>query len=136
MSVSGVSKERKQKIAASIPGVVLILAAAGLLTYGASIAVAEATKPKPPVTKTVVVVKEQPKVETPAPVAPAPAPVVRTATTKSFVRFRAARSTSSTVLAELQAGTVVTLGDYVDAKWQQATYNGQTGYIAKVYLQY
>lgn len=133
-----VSKERSRKLVTSIPGVIFIIAAAGLLTYGASIAVAEATKPKPVVKKTVVVVKEEPKVEEPAPVvaAPAPAPVVRTATTKSFVRFRAARSTSSAVLAELQGGTVVTLEDYVDSKWQQATYNGQTGYIAKVYLQY
>lgn len=132
------SKDSKRKIAASIPGVLLIVAAAGLLTYGAKLAVAEATKPKPPVTKTVVVVKEEPKVETPAPAvaAPAPEPAAPTATTKSFVRFRAGRSTSSAVLAELQAGTVVTLGSYVDSKWQQATYNGQTGYIAKTYLQY
>jgi uncharacterized protein YgiM (DUF1202 family) len=133
-----VSKERNHKLVVAIPGVLFIAVAAGLLTYGASIAVAEATKPKPAIKKTVVVVKEEPKVEEPAPVveAPAPAPVARTATTKSFVRFRAARSTSSAVLAELQGGTVVTLGDYADTKWQQATYNGQTGYIAKVYLQY
>lgn len=132
------SKTSKRTIIASIPGVLLIITAAGLLTYGASLAVAELTKPKPVVTKTVVVVKEEPKVETPAPVVatPAPEPAAPTATTKSFVRFRAARSTSSTVLAELQAGTVVTLGSYVDSKWQQATYNGQTGYIAKAYLQY
>ena len=132
------SKDSKRKIVTSIPGVLLIVAAAGLLTYGAKLAVAEATKPKPPVTKTVVVVKEEPKVEAPAPVvaAPAPEPAAPTATTKSFVRFRAGRSTSSAVLAELQAGTVVTLGSYVDSKWQQATYNGQTGYIAKAYLQY
>lgn len=132
------SKDSKRKIVALIPGVLLILVVAGLLTYGARLAVTEVTKPKPPATKTVVVVKEEPKVEAPAPVVatPAPEPAAPTATTKSFVRFRAGRSTSSAVLAELQAGTVVTLGSYVDSKWQQATYNGQTGYIAKVYLQY
>lgn len=131
------SKDSKRKIASSVPGVLLIIVAAGLLTYGAKLAVVEVTKPKPAVTKTVVVVKEEPKVETPAPAAvPVPEPVAPTATTKSFVRFRAGRSTSSAVLAELQAGTVVTLGSYSDVKWQQATYNGQTGYIAKVYLQY
>lgn len=132
-------KHSERKVAIAIPGVIIIVAAAGLMTYGASLAVAELTKPKPVVTKTVVVVKEEPKVETPAPVVapePTPEPVARTATTKSFVRFRAERSTSSAVLAELQGGTVVTLGDYVDTKWQQAAYNGQTGYIAKVYLQY
>ena len=133
------SKERKRSIIRSIPGVLVIVALAGTLTYGATLAVAELTKPKPVqvVTKTVVV-KEEPKVETPAPV-PTPVaetPAVRTATTKSFVRFRAGRSTSSAVLAELDGGTVVTLGDYVDSKWQQVTYNGQTGYVAKVYLQY
>jgi len=135
--VSKVGTETKRNIGRAIPGILLILGLAGLVTYGAKLAVTEVTKPKPVVKKTVVVVKEEPKVETPAPTpAPAPAPVVRTATTRSFVRFRAGRSTSSAVLAELDGGTVVTLGDYVDAKWQQVTYNGQTGYVAKVYLQY
>lgn len=122
-------------LAARMPGITIIIVAAAGLTYGASLAVKELTKPKPVITKTVVV-KEAPRPVVAEPAAPAPAPVVRTATTKSFVRFRAGRSTSSAVLAELQGGTVVTLGDYADSKWQQATYNGQTGYIAKVYLQY
>ena len=131
------AKVNARYLAARVPGLTVIIVGAGLLTYCAQLAVAELAKPKPVTVKKVEVV-EQPKVAEPAPVAeaPAPAPVVRTATTKSFVRFRAGRSTSSAVLAELQGGTVVTLGDYVDSKWQQASYNGQTGYIAKVYLQY
>ena len=131
------SKGTKGKIVAAIPGVMLIIVAASGLTIYAQRAVAEATKPKPVAVKKVVVVKkEEPKVVTPA---PAPAPVVpaaKTATTKGFVHFRVARSTSSKILADLEANTVVTLGSYSDTLWQQATYNGQTGYIYKRYLQY
>jgi len=131
------TKQTKRNIYRSIPGVLLIIVAAAGLTYGAVLAVDKLTKPKPVKVQTkTVVVKEEPKVEAPAPAPVVEAPAARTATTKSFVRFRAGRSTSSAVLAELDGGTVVTLGDYVDTKWQQVTYNGQTGYVAKVYLSY
>ncbi len=81
---------------------------------------------------------------TPAPtLTPAPAPVptptpvpVRTAVTNSFVHLRAGASTSTTILANLNGGTVVTLGSYVDSQWQQVQYNGQNGYIFKTYLNY
>lgn len=129
-----------KKVQSAIPGVLVIVGLAAALTYGMSVAVAEATKPKPVVKKTVVV-EEKPvvekKVATPAPAVTTPVvPAAKTATTKSFVRFRAGRSTSTAVLAELDGGTVVTLGSYSDSLWQQATYNGQTGYIYKRYLNY
>lgn len=131
------SKQTKTKIKTAIPGVILIVAVAAGLTVGAQRAVAELTKPKPVAVKKVVAVKkEEPKAVEPTPAPVAPAPAVKTATTKGFVHFRAARSTSSKILADLEANTTVTLGSYSDTLWQQATYNGQTGYIYKRYLIY
>jgi uncharacterized protein YgiM (DUF1202 family) len=68
--------------------------------------------------------------------APTPAPAAATATTVSFVRLRAGASTATAVVAELQGGTVVTLGAYSDSQWQEAYVNGAHGYIFKSYLRY
>lgn len=74
---------------------------------------------------------------TPTPAAtPATTPVARTAKVVSYVRMRQGPSTATAILAELQAGYVVTLGAYSDAQWQEATYNGVHGYIYKAYLSY
>lgn len=72
-------------------------------------------------------------VVTPTPVA---TPVVPTATTNGFVRLRTGASTSTPVLAELNGGTVVILGTYQDAQWQEVTVNGVHGYIYRSYLAY
>lgn len=80
----------------------------------------------------------QPPAAAPAVVAPpAPvAPVVPTATTVSFVHMRAAKTTASPILTDLQAGTTVELIDDSNPSWQGVKYQGQTGYIFKSYLQY
>jgi len=135
------NKETKRKITRAIPGILLILIVAGLVTYGATLAVAELTKPKPVVTKTVVV-KEEPKVEepkeeTPAPTPePTPAPVTPTATTNSFVYLRPTASTSGTPLKDLQAGTVVQYTTKTTGLWQKVTVDGVTGYVYRKWLTY
>ena len=74
---------------------------------------------------------------TPAPApAAATAPAAKTATTVSFVHVRAGKSTSTSILFNLDGGAVVTLRDDSDPTWQGVTYNGQDGYIYKSYLQY
>ena len=137
MSKSG-RRETGRKIGRALPGVLLILAAAGLLTYGATLAVAEITKPKPVVTKTVVVKEEpkaeEPKVETPAPVVETPA--APTATTNSFVYLRPTASTSGTPLKDLQAGTTVEYATKSAGLWQKVTVDGVTGYVYKKWLTY
>lgn len=67
---------------------------------------------------------------------PVPTPAGPTATTNSFVHMRAAKSTNSTILYNLNGGTVVRLLPDVDSTWQQVEYNGTTGYIYKTYLAY
>lgn len=59
-----------------------------------------------------------------------------TATTNSFVHLRTAKSVSSAILTDLNAGTVVQLRSDADATWQEVTYQGKTGYIYRAYLQY
>jgi uncharacterized protein YgiM (DUF1202 family) len=59
-----------------------------------------------------------------------------TATTNSFVHLRTAKSVSSAILTDLNAGTVVQLRSDADATWQGVTYQGKTGYIYRAYLQY
>ncbi|GAC1370229.1 MAG: hypothetical protein NVSMB39_2890 [Candidatus Saccharimonadales bacterium] len=74
---------------------------------------------------------------TPAPTAtPMLAQSAPTATTNGFVHMRASNSTSSAVLIDLSAGTVVELLPYIDASWQQVRYNGTVGYLWKAYLTY
>jgi hypothetical protein len=72
---------------------------------------------------------------TPTP-APNPAVAANTATTSSFVHLRAAKSTSSAIITDLNGGTVVELREDADATWQGVTYQGKTGYIYRAYLQY
>ena len=72
------------------------------------------------------------KPATPTPAAPA----IPTATTNSFVHLRAAKSVSSAILTDLNAGTTVQLGSDADATWQGVTYQGKSGYIYRAYLQY
>lgn len=89
-----------------------------------------ATKPKP---------KPSPAATAkpaPAPAVATPAPVAKTATTSSFVHLRATKSTSSAIITDLNAGTVVQLRDDADATWQGVTYQGKSGYIYRAYLQY
>lgn len=63
-------------------------------------------------------------------------PPGRTATTKAFVRLRSKATTNSSVVAGLNKGTVVTLGDFSSSTWQEVTANGQHGYVSKSYLIY
>ena len=72
---------------------------------------------------------------TPVPT-PVPTPTTRTATTNSFVHMRSGASTTTPIVADLNGGSVVTLGSYSDSQWQQVTYNGLNGYIFKSYLAY
>jgi hypothetical protein len=80
---------------------------------------------------------------TPTPVAtatptptPAATPAGPTVTTVSFVRMRAGKSTSTSVLAELNGGTVLQELPDSDAQWQQVKYGTLTGYVFKAYLSY
>lgn len=74
-------------------------------------------------------------VATPLPT-PAPTPAGPTATTNSFVHMRAAATTSSAILYNLNGGTVVKLLPWQDSTWQEVEYNGATGYIYRSYLAY
>jgi len=82
----------------------------------------------------------KPTVSPPTSATPKPTPVAtpayKTATTNSWVRMRATKSLSGTVLYQLTAGTSVRLMPDSDASWQQVQYNGSTGYIWKAYLNY
>jgi len=50
--------------------------------------------------------------------------------------MRSGASTTTPIVADLNGGSVVTLGSYSDSQWQQVTYNGLNGYIFKSYLAY
>lgn len=76
-----------------------------------------------------------PAVAAPQP-APAAAPATKTAITNSFVHLRAAKSTSSDIILNLNAGSTVQLRDDADATWQGVTYQGKDGFIYRAYLQY
>ena len=65
-----------------------------------------------------------------------PAVPAKTALTTSFVHLRSAKSVSSTIITDLNAGTTVQLRDDADATWQGVTYKGKNGYIYRSYLQY
>lgn len=67
---------------------------------------------------------------------PTPTPAAATATVKSFVHLRARATTSSAIVTSLNAGAIVTLGAYSDARWQQITVAGKSGYVDKSYLKY
>lgn len=77
-----------------------------------------------------------PPTSLPTPIA-TPTPIQqRTAVTNGFVRMRESKSTSSTIVTELQAGSTVILGNDETSLWQQATYGQFSGYIWKTYLSY
>ena len=67
---------------------------------------------------------------------PASTPTQPTAVTNSFVHLRANPTTSSTDLADLQAGTTVTLTGTAQGSWQPVLYQGTAGYIYTSYLNY
>lgn len=93
------------------------------------------TKPSDtPVASTTPSASATPKA-TPTPT-PAPTPAGPVATTNAFVHMRAAASTSSAILYNLNGGTVVQLLPWSDQLWQEVQYNGTTGYIYRTYLAY
>ena len=95
--------------------------------------------PTPSATQTPSVTPEATPTTTPTAtplVTPAATPVARTATTNGFVRLRAGASTATAIVMELNGGTVVVLGNYQDAQWQEVTVNGVRGFIYKAYLAY
>lgn len=67
---------------------------------------------------------------------PDPTPAAATATTISFVHMRSGASTATTIVLDLNGGTVLTLGAYADSQWQQVYYAGRSGYVFKAYLRY
>ncbi len=90
-----------------------------------------------PVTKTPAVTPKP--VTAPAVAAKTPpvaVPAKPSATTVSFVHMRAAKTTASPILFDLDAGTTVELTDDTSPQWQGVIYKGQAGYIFKTYLQY
>ena len=66
---------------------------------------------------------------------PSAAPAT-TAVTNKYVYLHAAASASSRVLADLNAGTTVTLGGAVQNKYQPVSVNGTAGFVAQSYLTY
>ena len=68
--------------------------------------------------------------------APQAVPSGPTATTVSFVHMRAGASTATAIVTDLNAGTVVSLGKYVDSQWQQVSYGSFEGYVYRAYLRY
>jgi hypothetical protein len=74
-------------------------------------------------------------VSTPTPT-PSATPAGSKAVTNSFVHLRADKSTSSSILANLNGGTVLQLLPDSDSQWQEVSYNGITGYVFKTYLNY
>ena len=67
---------------------------------------------------------------------PSPTPSGPVATTNSFVHMREGKSTGTTILTDLDGGTVVQILPDSDTQWQQVRYNGLTGYVFKSYLVY
>jgi hypothetical protein len=86
--------------------------------------------PAPTPTPTPVPTPSATPVATPTPVAE------RKAVTNGFVHMRAAKSTSSAIVVDLQGGTVVTLGSDETSLWQEVYYGAYHGYIWKGYLNY
>ena len=123
---------------------VLALLAAGLTEAALAIghrgtiaddAVSRTTTPTPGVSSTPTPTPSATPAVTSTPT-PVTTPVAHTATTTVQVRLRVGASTSSAMIAWIDAGTVVTLGNYVDASWQEVTVNGLNGYIFRAYLAY
>ncbi|WP_276353324.1 C40 family peptidase [Cohnella caldifontis] len=58
------------------------------------------------------------------------------ATVKSYVKFRSAPSTSSTVNETLKPGTAIDVQQKVNAYWLKVTVNGKTGYLSPAFIEY
>lgn len=58
------------------------------------------------------------------------------ATVKSYVKFRSAPSTSSTVYETLKPGTAIDVQQEVNAYWLKVTVNGKVGYLSPNYITY
>ena len=79
--------------------------------------------------------KAQPVVK-PQPPAKPKAAVVKTATTNSFVNFRAGKSTTSAIITNIESGATVQLRNESDSTWQGVTHQGKNGFIYRSYLNY
>jgi hypothetical protein len=78
-----------------------------------------------------------PATPTPTPAAtPVPTPSAATATTNSFVHMREGMSTSTAIILNLNADSVVTLLSGGDSTWQEVEYDGYQGYVYTTYLSY
>jgi len=135
------------RVAATFGGVLVLAVVAGGLTEGTlalgrrgSLSNDAALRPSPSPQAAVASPSPTPTPSpSPTPTAtptPTPTPAIATATTNSFVHLRAAKSTASAILADLNGGTVVQLLPDRDSQWQQVRYNGLTGYIFRSYLAY
>jgi len=74
---------------------------------------------------------------TPTPTA-TPTPILSypKAVTNGFVHLRAQPTTTSAILVDLQAGSVVELTASAQGSWQPVFYQGTSGYIYTSYLNY
>jgi hypothetical protein len=122
---------------AGVGVLVITLMAAGLteltLAHGGRLSAIDGVAPAPSHTPTPTPTPSPSATATPTPSA---TPTPRTAVTNGFVHLRAAASTSSAIVANLDGGTTVQLGSYVDSQWQGVVVNGQSGYIFRSYLNY
>lgn len=132
-----------QRVALSIiGGLLLVVAAVGLTEVTLAVGHRSATTDESVVSKATPTPSAIPTpTPTPSPSAtpvatPTPVPAAPTAITTEQVRLRAAATVASAQLAWIDGGTVVTLGAYSDASWQQVTVNGLQGYINRAYLRY
>jgi hypothetical protein len=85
--------------------------------------------------KVITTVKPPPAALVPAPAVPA-TPAQLSATVNGFVHLRSAATTSSPILVDLNAGNVVQYTAVDSGLWQAVTYQGQSGYVYKSYLNY
>lgn len=163
MATKKTTKNTTKNVTAALPGVILIMLLAGVITYGGKLAVAEATKPKPAVVKTVTVSatdenKDANWTDTTSdgsassaktsnsaassstasttPAATPAAPATPTATTNAFVYLRPTASTLGTALKGLNSGTVVQYETKSTNSWQKVTVDGVTGYVFTKWLTY
>lgn len=122
------------------PGLVSATANMAANVAGKPQSTAQSAEPKPATPElsppqTAASATPRPSAPVASPPATAPAAAPKTATTISFVNVRAGKSTSTPIIMNLEAGTVVQLTEDSTATWQGVTYQGKAGYIFKDYLQ-
>lgn len=121
------------------PGLVSATANMAANVAGKSQSTAQSAEPKPAAlessSQAAAPATPGPSAPVASPPATAPAAAPKTATTISFVNVRAGKSTSTPIIMNLEAGTVVQLSEDSTATWQGVTYQGKAGYIFKDYLQ-